>query len=77
MCKEKGFDGVEFDNMDGYQNDTGFELTAALAARDVALFEAAKQIHDGTAVAGTTLLSMKDGVFGLPDNTEERYGKLQ
>lgn len=53
----------------------GFELTAALAARDVALFEAAKQIHDGTAVAGTTLLSMKDGVFGLPDNTEERYGK--
>lgn len=29
MCKSKGFDGVEFDNMDGYQNNTGFELTAA------------------------------------------------
>jgi hypothetical protein len=29
MCKSKGFDGVEFDNMDGYQNDTGFDLTAA------------------------------------------------
>jgi hypothetical protein len=28
MCKAKGFDGVEFDNMDGYQNDTGFDLTA-------------------------------------------------
>lgn len=29
MCLEKGFDGVEFDNMDGWQNDTGFDLTAA------------------------------------------------
>jgi endo-alpha-1,4-polygalactosaminidase (GH114 family) len=28
LCKEKGFDGVEADNMDGYQNDTGFPLTA-------------------------------------------------
>ena len=26
MCKEKGFDGVEPDNVDGYQNDTGFPL---------------------------------------------------
>ena len=53
----------------------GFELTAALAARDVALFEAAKQIKEGTAVPGITLLSMKDGVFDVPANTEERYGK--
>lgn len=29
MCRSKGFDGVEFDNMDGYQNNTGFELTAS------------------------------------------------
>ncbi len=29
MCKEKGFDAVEPDNMDGYSNDTGFPLTAA------------------------------------------------
>ncbi len=29
MCASKGFDGVEFDNLDGYQNDTGFDLTAA------------------------------------------------
>ncbi len=29
MCKEKGFDGVEADNIDGYANNTGFPLTAA------------------------------------------------
>ena len=29
MCADKGFDGVEFDNVDGYQNDTGFPLTGA------------------------------------------------
>ena len=27
MCEEKGFDGVEPDNVDGYLNDTGFPLT--------------------------------------------------
>ncbi|MFH9015040.1 endo alpha-1,4 polygalactosaminidase [Streptomyces sp. NPDC017943] len=29
MCRDKGFDAVEPDNMDGYRNDTGFPLTAA------------------------------------------------
>ncbi|MER7764102.1 endo alpha-1,4 polygalactosaminidase [Streptomyces sp. NPDC097619] len=29
LCREKGFDAVEPDNMDGYRNDTGFPLTAA------------------------------------------------
>jgi len=29
MCARKGFDGVEFDNVDGYQNHTGFPLTGA------------------------------------------------
>jgi hypothetical protein len=29
MCKTKGFDMVELDNVDGYTNDTGFPLTAA------------------------------------------------
>ncbi len=29
MCREKGFDAVEPDNMDGYENSTGFGLTAA------------------------------------------------
>jgi hypothetical protein len=28
-CRAKGFDGVDFDNVDGYQNPTGFHLTAA------------------------------------------------
>lgn len=28
MCKSKGFDGVDPDNVDGYSNDTGFPLTA-------------------------------------------------
>jgi hypothetical protein len=27
LCKSKGFDGVEFDNVDGYANNTGFPLT--------------------------------------------------
>jgi hypothetical protein len=29
MCAAKGFDAVEFDNVDGYLNRTGFRLTAA------------------------------------------------
>ncbi len=29
MCKEKGFDAVDPDNMDGFENKTGFPLTAA------------------------------------------------
>jgi Glycoside-hydrolase family GH114 len=29
MCRQKGFDAVEPDNMDGYENSTGFPLTAA------------------------------------------------
>jgi hypothetical protein len=29
LCKQKGFDGVEPDNMDAYQADTGFPLTRA------------------------------------------------
>ncbi len=28
LCRQKGFDGVEPDNLDGYQNDSGFPLTA-------------------------------------------------
>jgi hypothetical protein len=29
LCKKKGFDGIDPDNIDGYQNKTGFPLTAA------------------------------------------------
>lgn len=28
LCKKKGFDGVEFDNVDGYSNQSGFPLKA-------------------------------------------------
>jgi hypothetical protein len=33
MCARKGFDGVEFDNVDGYRNATGFPLTGAQQLR--------------------------------------------
>jgi hypothetical protein len=29
MCKSRGYDGVEFDNVDGYSNDSGFPLKAS------------------------------------------------
>jgi Glycoside-hydrolase family GH114 len=28
MCKQKGFDAIEPDNIDGYENDTGFDISA-------------------------------------------------
>ena len=28
LCKEKGFDGVEPDNLDGFQNETGFDISS-------------------------------------------------
>jgi hypothetical protein len=28
-CRSKGFDGIDFDNVDGYQNPTGFHLSSA------------------------------------------------
>lgn len=44
MCREKGFDAVEPDNMDGYRNDTGFPLKAADQLRYNRLI--AKLSHD-------------------------------
>ncbi len=32
LCKKKGFDGVDPDNLDGYENKTGFPLTYRGAA---------------------------------------------
>jgi hypothetical protein len=29
LCRSKGFDGVEFDNVDGYSNNSGFPLSGA------------------------------------------------
>jgi len=37
-CKAKGFDAMDYDNVDGYTNDTGFPLTASEQLRyDLAL----------------------------------------
>jgi len=33
MCASKGFDAIEFDNVDGWVNDTGFSLTRADSLR--------------------------------------------
>ena len=42
ICRRKGFDAVEFDNVDGYQNATGFPLTGGDQLRyDVFLANAA------------------------------------
>jgi hypothetical protein len=42
MCARKGFDAVEFDNVDGFQNATGFPLSGAEQLRyDVFLANAA------------------------------------
>jgi len=53
----------------------GHEFTAALAKRDMAVYAVAKAIAEGTATAGTTtVMGYAEGVFGLPADTEERYG---
>jgi hypothetical protein len=44
MCRDKGFDAVEPDNMDGYKNRTGFPLKAADQLRYNRLI--AKLAHD-------------------------------
>ena len=44
MCARKGFDAVEFDNVDGFQNATGFPLSGADQLRyDVLLANAAHE----------------------------------
>jgi hypothetical protein len=44
-CKRKGFDGMDPDNLDGYQNKTGFPLTyAEQLAYDVWVAQAAHQL---------------------------------
>ena len=50
MCKGKGFNAVDFDNVDGYANSTGFRLSAADQLRyDVFLASTAHRL--GLAVA--------------------------
>lgn len=66
----------EFVATDSSKDDLapGREFTAALAKRDEAVFAVAKMIKEGTAKPGITYLSMEDGIFGLPEDTEARYG---
>jgi hypothetical protein len=46
LCQAKGFDGVEFDEVDGYANTTGFPLTAQDQLRfNVALANMAHAAH--------------------------------
>jgi hypothetical protein len=59
MCKQKGFDAVEPDNIDGYENGSGFPLTAQqqltydewVAAEAHALGMAVLQKNDGEQTA--------------------------
>lgn len=64
MCRAKGFDAVEPDNMDGYLNRTGFPLTAADQLRYNRLI--ARMAHDrGLAVGLKNDLEQIPGL--LPD----------
>jgi endo-alpha-1,4-polygalactosaminidase (GH114 family) len=52
MCREKGFNAIDFDNVDSYTNDTGFHITAAdQLAYDVSLANSAHSL--GLSVALT------------------------
>src|SRR5579872_6144843 len=60
-CKAKGFDGVDFDNVDGYQNPTGFRLNAG------------DQLRFNTFLAN---LAHSDGLTVLLKNDPNQVGKL-
>ncbi|MEU6146733.1 endo alpha-1,4 polygalactosaminidase [Streptomyces sp. NPDC047081] len=60
MCRKKGFDAVEPDNMDGYKNSTGFPLTATDQLRYNRLI--AKLAHDRGMAVG-----LKNDLDQIPD----------
>ncbi|MGW5424493.1 endo alpha-1,4 polygalactosaminidase [Streptomyces sp. NPDC003943] len=60
LCRTKGFDAVEPDNMDGYQNDTGFPLTPADQLRYNRLI--ARLAHDRGLAVG-----LKNDLDQIPD----------
>lgn len=49
-CAQKGFDGIDFDNVDGFTNDTGFPLTKRDQLRYLRLL--ARTAHDRGLAAG-------------------------
>ncbi|HYI22389.1 MAG TPA: endo alpha-1,4 polygalactosaminidase, partial [Candidatus Limnocylindrales bacterium] len=59
ICRAKGFDGVEFDNVDGYSNDTGFALRRADQLRFNRWLALAAHDH-GLAVGLKNTLSLAD-----------------
>ena len=64
MCRAKGFDAVEPDNMDGYRNRTGFALKAADQLRYNRLI--AKLAHDRGMAVG-----LKNDLDQIPDLVED------
>ncbi|MGV9987981.1 endo alpha-1,4 polygalactosaminidase [Streptomyces olivaceus] len=64
MCREKGFDAVEPDNMDGYRNDTGFPLTGDDQLRYNRLI--AKLTHDRGMAVG-----LKNDLDQIPDLVDD------
>jgi hypothetical protein len=83
MCKQKGFDAVEPDNMEGYANDSGFPLTAAeqltfnewVATEVHALGMAVLQKNDGEQTQ--ELLSYFDGALSEQCNQYSECGDFQ
>ncbi len=83
MCREKGFDAVEPDNMDGYENSTGFPLTAAeqlsydewIAGEVHALGMAVFQKNDGEQTG--QLESHFDGALDEQCNQYHECGSFQ
>ena len=61
-CGKKGFDGIEADNVDGYENDTGFDLTAS------------EQLAYNRMLAG---LAHADGLAIGLKNDVDQVGQLQ
>ncbi|MEV5545031.1 endo alpha-1,4 polygalactosaminidase [Streptomyces sp. NPDC052309] len=64
MCREKGFDAVEPDNMDGYKNETGFPLTAGDQLRYNRLI--AKLAHDRGMAVG-----LKNDLDQIPELVDD------
>jgi len=83
MCKQKGFDAVEPDNMEGYANESGFPLTAAeqltfneWVANEVhALGMAVLQKNDGEQTQ--ELLTYFDGALTEQCNQYSECGDFQ
>ena len=61
-CRDKGFDGVEFDNVDGWANESGFPLTAD------------DQLRFNTALAG---LAHERGLAAGLKNDVEQVAELE